>query len=183
MKRNKYSAQTIALTGMLAAVALVLLLAASVTPSGWIGVTAVAGLAVAVAVATAGMGSGLLCYVTASLLGLLFLPAKRVALVFLALFGLYPLLKQWLERCRIRAVEYLLKLVFCNAVLLCLYFFAYQLLFAQALTDWAAPVSFLPVLLIGGSVVFLLYDYAFTKVMSLLQARLIPQMKRRFSGR
>ena len=35
-------------------------------------------------------------------------------------------------------------------------------------------MPFLPILFVAGNVIFLIYDYAFSKVMSLIQARLIP---------
>ena len=47
----------------------------------------------------------------------------------------------------------------------------------QAKTYWIAA------LFVAGNVIFLIYDYAFSKVMSLIQARLIPQLRRRFVGR
>jgi len=184
MKRHPtISAQTIALTGLLAAVSLVFLFLAGVIPSGWAGVTAVAGLAVAVAVASAGYLSGVLCWLVSGLLGLLLLPAKHVAVLFFCLFGLYPVLKCLFERVPIRGLEYELKLAFFNLVFFGLYALAFPLLFQSFAADWHFPVPFLPSAALGGNLIFLAYDYAFSKVMALLQARLVPQLRRRFAGR
>lgn len=183
MKRSKISPRVIALSGMLAAVSLVIQLLAGVIPSGWTALSAVAGLAVAVAVSAAGYLAGILCYAVSGVLSLILLPAKHVALLFVCLFGLYPLVKSVLERLKVRAVEYLLKLVFFNVVLALLYFLAYRLFFQPTVQAWSYPVPFLPVLFVGGSVIFLIYDYAFSKVMALVQARLIPQLRRRFVSR
>lgn len=180
---RKITPQTIALTGLLAAVGLVILFLAGVTPSGWVGVTAIAGIAVAVAIASAGYLSGALCYLVSGLLGLLLVPAKHAAVLFLCLFGLYPLLKNLFERLKVRPLEYVLKLAFFNAVFFALYFLAFQLFFQPAAEGWRFPVPVLPALAVVCNVLFLIYDYAFSKVMALLQVRLISQLQRRFAGR
>ncbi|MBR1781430.1 MAG: hypothetical protein IJ751_08540 [Oscillospiraceae bacterium] len=179
--RRSLSPRGIALSGLLAAVALLLMLLAGVTPSGWMGVTAVAGLAVAVAISAAGYSCGAGVYLAAGLLGLLLLPAKRVAVLFLALFGLYPVLKNLFERLPSRVLCVVCKLAFFNLDVLGLYFLASGLM--GTLFTMELPVPTWLVLMLGGSVVFLLYDYAFSKVMALLQARLIPQLRRGVQGR
>ena len=160
--RQKISAQVIALTGLLSAVCLVLLFAASVAPSGWTGLTAVAGLAVAVAVSASGYLSGVLCYLVSGILGLLLVPGKHAAVLFLCLFGLYPLLKNLLERLKSRVLEILLKLAFCDA--------------------WDLSIPFAPAFFVVAGIIFLIYDYAFSKVMAMLQSRLIPLLRQRSSG-
>lgn len=182
MERPKISARIVALSGMLAAVALVIQLLASLIPSGWTALAAVAGLAVAVAVSSAGYVSAILCYVVSGLLALILIPAKHVAILYVSLFGIYPLLKSLFERLKWRVLEYVLKLAFFNLVLGLLYLLSYQLFFQSTEAAWNYPLPFLPVLCIAGSVIFLAYDYAFSKVMALLQARVIPQIRRRFAG-
>lgn len=182
MGRPKLSARITALSGMLAAVALVIQLLASLIPSGWTALAAVAGLAVAVAVSAAGYTSAVLCYVVSGLLSLILIPAKHVAVLYVCLFGIYPLLKSLFEKLKWRVLEYVLKLAFFNLILGLLYLLGYQLFFQSAVAAWSYPLHFVPVLFVGGSVVFLAYDYAFSKVMALLQARIIPQIRRRFAG-
>ena len=182
MGRARLSARTIALAGLLAAAALVIQLLADLIPSGWTALTAVAGLAVAMAVSSTGYLAGALCYVASGLLSLLLLPAKHVAVLYVCLFGLYPLVKSLLERCKRRAVEYVFKLAFFDLVFGLLYLLAYGLLFQSVVEAWTAPLPMLPVLFGAGNIVFLLYDYAFSRVMALLQARLIPQIRRIFAG-
>ena len=176
------STQMLALTGLLSAVCLVLLFAASVAPSGWTGLTAISGLAVAVAVSAAGYLSGVLCYLVSGILGLLLFPGKHVAILFLCLFGIYPVLKNLFEHLKNRALELVCKLAFCEAVLALLYLLAYSVFFADTVRGWQYAIPFAPVFFVLAAVVFLIYDYAFSKVMALLQARLIPQLRNRFRG-
>ncbi len=177
------STQTVAQAALLSAVALVFLFVAGMIPTGWTGVTAVAGFAVAVAVSASGYLSGFLCYLVTSLLAILILPGKHAAILFASLFGLYPLLKIRIERLRSRLAAIAVKLVFFNAVFLLLLQFASQLLWGDLLAQWTYSFPLRPALCLTGSVVFLLYDFAFTKVMALLQARLIPQIRRMFRHR
>lgn len=183
MSRAKFSAQTIAMTGVMAAVGLVFLLLAGIAPTGWIGITALAGFPVALCVSAAGYASGVLCWIVAGLLALLLVPGKQVAVLFLCLFGLYPILKNRIERKDRRPVRLILKLAFYNIVFFVLYFLAYSVMFQSMTDSWSYSVPLLPVLWVVTNVVFLLYDYAFSKVMALLQARLVPELRRFFKGR
>ena len=96
MRRTKTGA--VALGGVLAAGSLAVLWLACVIPSGQLGVTAAAGLFPVGAVLAAGRGAGLLCWAAASVLGLLLLPDKGVALMYLFFMGLYPVVKSRLEQ-------------------------------------------------------------------------------------
>jgi hypothetical protein len=182
MKRTKLSAQTVALCGVMAAVALAILMLAGVAPTGWIGVTALAGFPVAMCVSAAGYTSGIMCWLVAGLLALLLVPGKQVGLLFLCLFGLYPVLKNRLERAHRRTARVVAKLVYFNLVFFDLYFLAYQLMFQSVADSWSYGVPLLPALLVVTNIVFFVYDYAFSKVMALLQVRLVPELRRLFKG-
>ena len=65
-----------ALVGVLAALSLALLLLASFSPSGRMGIAAVAGLVNAAAVISGGLHSGFLCWAVAGILGLILSPDK-----------------------------------------------------------------------------------------------------------
>ena len=112
---------TVALSGVLAAMSLALLYLASVLPTGQLGVAAVAGLFPMAAVISAGWKAGVCCWLASGLLGLLIVPGKGVALLFLLFFGLYPVVKSLIERLRKLVPEWICKLALFNADLfLCL---------------------------------------------------------------
>ena len=106
-----------ALGGVLAAGSLAVLWLACVTPTGRLGVAAAAGLFPIGAVLLAGRGAGFLCWAAASVLGLLILPDKGVALMYLCFMGLYPVVKSRLEQCASRPLEWVGKLACFNAAL------------------------------------------------------------------
>lgn len=167
MKR-KSAAVNVAYPAILGALSLLLVYIGSIAPTGSWGIVAAAGLLPAAAVISVGLKAGLLCWAGVSLLAFLLVPDKFCVLLFGALFGLYPIVKSLVERLRRKPVEYLLKLAFFNAAFTLIY-----------LTMTGAVAASLPQAL-GGSVwvlygaanvVFIMYDYGFSKLIGLYIAR------------
>ena len=166
--RRKSAAGKVAYPAILSAVALVLVYMGSVAPTGNWGIVAAAGLLPAAAVISVGLKAGFLCWAAAAILAFLLVPDKFCALLFGVLFGLYPMVKSLIEQLRKKPVEYLLKLAFFNASFTVVY-----------LTMAAAVAASLPqvlgssvwILYLAANVVFLLYDYGFSKLIALYIAR------------
>ena len=167
MRRTKTG--LVALSGVLAAASVGVRGRACVTPSGQAGVTAAAGLFPVGAVLSAGRGAGLLCWGAASILGLLLLPDKGVALMYLVFFGLYPVVKSRLEQLKSRPAEWAGKLVFFNAALSLLWF-AFQGLLLPNLPEWLTGQVWM--LYGAGNLIFILYDVALSRLIGGLSARL-----------
>lgn len=161
--RRKSKAVQVAYPAVLGTLAVVLVYLACLAPTGQWGIVAAAGLLPAAAVASVGLKAGVLCWAGASILALLLLPDKFCALLFAALFGLYPIVKSLAERPRKRVLEYTVKLVFFNAVFTGLY-----------LTMMGALVASLPAPLVdslwalypAANIVFVLYDYGFSRLIA-----------------
>lgn len=86
--------------GMAAALCVALMLLGAVVPVLMFIAPAVASLLIATVCMECGMKMALTAYGAVSLLSLLFVPDKEVALVFVFLLGYYPLVKPKLERIR-----------------------------------------------------------------------------------
>ena len=167
MKRG-FHAKSVVYAAVFGALALVFLYFGTLVPTGRWGMAALAGLMPAVAVISAGMSSGVICWLGVSVLAFFVIPDKLMALLFGILFGLYPVVKCKVESLRHMALEYLLKLAFFNLSFTALFF-----------TMKAAVLDALPVALrvvwllyLAGNVVFLVYDYGFTKLISMYMARI-----------
>lgn len=167
MKRKSKAVQ-VAYPAILGALAVVLVYLACLAPTGQWGIAAAAGLLPAAAVASVGLKAGFLCWAGSSVLSFLLAPDKFCALLFAALFGLYPMVKSLAERPRKKPLEYLVKLAFFNAALTLIY-----------VTMAAAVAASLPALLGGsvwllylaGNIVFLLYDYGFSRLIAVYLSR------------
>ena len=165
---RRKGAARVAYPAVLGAVSLILVYIASVVPTGNWGLVAVAGVLPAAAVISVGLGAGVLCWAGVSLLSFLLLPGKFCALLYAALFGLYPLVKSLIERLRKRGLEYLLKLAFFNA--------SFTLIFlvmrAAVLDSLPAALGTVWVLYLVANAVFLIYDFGFSRLIGFYVARI-----------
>ena len=154
-RRDREQSVRIALGGMLGAGSLVILWLACIVPSGWLGLTAVAGLFPVTATLYAGRAAGYMCWAAGSLLGLVLLPNKGV--------------KSRIEGLRRGAVEWLLKLIFFNAALI-LCWFLFQGLLLPDPPQWLEEG--IAIFFAGGNLVFICYDIGLSRLIGLLGHRL-----------
>ena len=168
----------IALPAILAALALILLYIACLSPTGRWGWAAMAGLMPMAAVASFGVTSGFLCWGGASILAFLLLPNKFYALLFSLLFGLYPILKAPAERIGNPLLQYGAKIAFFNIVLTVLMQFS-NLLMMPELTAVLNGRTWILYLL--GTGIFLVYDFGLTGVIRFYLVRIDRALRK--SGR
>ena len=175
---NKGSARLVSLGGVLAALSLAVLYLSSVAPGGRLGLVAAAGLVPAAAVVSGGFGAGVLCYLAAGLLSAVLLPMKDSFVLYMLFFGLYPLVKYWLERPRKLILEWALKLVFFNSML-SLFLFVFTRIFFAAI-----PAEQLPLWVIygAGNAVFAVYDLGFSKLMTFYAHRIDGMIRKSRGG-
>lgn len=176
MGKGRYSAGAgrVALVGVLTALSIIFLYLAALTPTGQLGVVAVAGLMPAAAVVSASLSAGAFCYVATGILGLLLSPDKGSAVLYLVFFGLYPLVKCLIERLRKLPLEWLCKLAFFNLTLTACWFFLRPVL----LSGLPAVFEELWVLCIIGNVVFMVYDFGFSQLITLYATRIDKNLRR-----
>lgn len=167
--------RSVAAAGVLAAGSLAVLWLACVAPSGRLGLTAVAGLFPVAGVLAAGRVAGYLCWAAGGILGLILLPDKGVALMYLAFLGLYPVVKSRIESLRRLGVEWVLKLAFFN-VMLTLFWYVFRSLFLPQPPQWLGDNSLL--LYGAGNLVFVAYDVGLSRLIALFQARIGPGRRR-----
>lgn len=162
----------VALGGILAAGSLAVLWLACVVPSGRVGLAAAAGLFPVAGVLAAGRAAGYLCWAASGILGLILMPDKGIALVYLLFLGLYPVVKGQIEFLRRQALEWVLKLACFNGVL-SLLLLVFGKLFLAALPPWLGEGGALVYL--AGNLVFVLYDVGLSRLIGLFYRRLGPR--------
>lgn len=150
------------------ALALVLLYIGMIAPGGNWGIVAVAGLLPCAVVISAGIAAGFLCWAGVTILAFLLLPDKLIALLFGALFGLYPMVKTLVESLRKLPLEYVLKVLFFNLS----FSVIYLVMKGAVLESLPAGLHATWLLYLVGNIVFLLYDYGLSKLISLYMARI-----------
>lgn len=124
MKKN----HDIALGGILIGLGVVILFLAGIFPTLSYTLAALAGCTVLVAVLEMGLGRAMMVYAGVSILSLLLVAQKDAAVLFVLLFGLYPVLKSIFETRFGRRMETTLKFAYFNiAIVAAFYSFIYVL--------------------------------------------------------
>ena len=146
---------------------------------------AVASLLIATVCVECGKTMALTAYGAVSLLSLLFVPDKEVALVFVFLLGYYPLVKPRFERIRLPLVRVLCKLLLCNGAVLAMYGLVLLLVpagsISQELKTTALAVSLATLAM--GNVAFLLYDRALHNLLQVYQLVWRPKLHKMLGKR
>ena len=159
MKGRRSKSWAMAYCGMAAALSVAMMLMGAVFP-----------IAMFIAPAVeCGRTMALTAYGAVSLLSLLFVPDKEVALTFVFLLGYYPLAKPYFEKIRPALLRAVCKLLLCNGAVLAMYGLVLLLVpagsIAEELRTTALAVSL--VTLAMGNVAFLLYDRALHNMLML----------------
>lgn len=162
MKKNQRKSWAMAYCGIVAALCVALMLLGAVIPIAMFIAPAVASFLIATVCVECGLQMALTAYAAVSLLALLFVPDKEVALIFTVLLGYYPLVKPKFEHIRPALLRGLCKLLLCNGGILLLYGLVLLLIpggsISQEMRTTALAVSLTTLAM--GNVAFLLYDRA-----------------------
>lgn len=153
---RKSGAKEIALGGMLAALAVVIMSLGGMIPSATFVCPMMCCLILEIVRRICGVRVAWAWYGAVAILGLLMSPDKEAAAVYVFL-GYYPILKPVFDRSRLR---WLYKILFFNAVILAMYWLLMHLFgMAELAEDWAElGFALTAVMLLLGNVTFFLLD-------------------------
>lgn len=154
--------------GIISAASVVILIISSVIPFSSYSAPALAGIICAAAVIEAGNKYALCVYLSVSVLSFLIVPDKEAALLYTVFFGYYPIAKQLIEsRIKNNILQITAKAVlFCTAA--CLFYFCAVSVMGIPSDEFSIGKVNIPLLLLAaGVVVFIIFDYAFTSLITL----------------
>ena len=178
MKKQNHKSWAVAYCGMAAALCIALMLLGTVIPIAMFIAPAVAGFLIATVCVECGRTMAFTAYAAVSLLAVLFVPDKEVALIFVFLLGYYPLVKPRFDRIRPALLRVVGKLVLCNGAVLAMYGLILLLVPAgsvsQELRTTALAMSL--VTLAMGNVAFLLYDRALHNMLMMYRVVWQPRL-------
>ena len=185
MKKQNRKSWTMAYCGMAAALCVALMLLGAVIPIAMFIAPALAGFLIATVCVECGRPMALTAYAAVSLLAILFVPDKEVALIFVFLLGYYPLAKPWFDRVRPAVRRWACKLRLCNGAIAAMYGLLLLLIpagsIARELRGTALAVTLATVAM--GNVAFLLYDRALRNLLALYRLVWQPKLHRMLGGR
>lgn len=110
--KERTSSKKITMCGLMLALALICIAAASFVPGIDLTIFAVSSVFIAAAVIEGGIGAGAAVYAGACILGFLIIPSKIGLIPFVMIFGLFPLVKYFIEKINKGWLQLLLKAIF-----------------------------------------------------------------------
>jgi len=162
-------AREISYAGLMGALSIIFLFFASVVPKGNSLFYILSSVCIMIIVWQNSIKLGFLTYVVVSLLSLIIVPNKFVAVLYTLIFGLYPLFKAICERGFPVYIELGLKLLFFNIALIILYF-VFKIIMKE-LPHFKFGIA---LTIASSEVIFVLYDYLLTLILQKLKSLKIP---------
>ena len=145
--------------GMSAALCLAVMLTTALMPFATYALPALAGVLLVPVAMELGIKTGWVSYVAVAILSLLIVPDREAALMFIAFFGYYPMLKLKTDRIKRRILRWTLKLAIFNAAMILSYgavIYVFGLTFL--LDEFAGGFGW--ILLAIGNICFPVYELA-----------------------
>lgn len=177
--RQKRSWQ-VAFGGVMAGLALAVMLLGGVIPLATFCAPAVGGILVMLAGAECGLRLAVGMYAVVALLSLWLVPDIEMSMIFLCFLGYYPLLKPWLDGIRRPVLRWGAKLVLFNGAVLLMYLVLLVLFPVGYLTAEMGGYgrAMVAALLALGNFAFCVYDAALRNVLRLYTEKLRPKLYR-----
>lgn len=154
--------KSVAIGGILVAINVILLYFTFILPTSKLTLLTLSSCVVPFAIIALGKNNAILIYFSSSILAFI-LGLKTIALMYLIFFGLYGIVKYYIESLRKTPLEILLKILFFNVAFGILYFLYKSFI----LTTIPLKIHIAYVILLY-QIGFFIYDYALTLVISLI---------------
>lgn len=168
----------VAYGGILTALSIALMFLTGLVPFATYALPAIAGVLLISAVIELGTGWAVGIYIATSLLSIIVAPDKEAAVMYIVLFGYYPILKKYFERIKLRVVEWIGKIALFNVAIISSGLFVFFVMGIQE--DEILGQWYIPVLLILGNFMFIMYDIAISRLINLYYFRIAPHIKKIF---
>ena len=168
----------IALSGVIAALSVVVLFLTGFIPAATVALPAVAGCLLIAVVAETNVRWGLVVYAVVAVLSLLLVPDREAALLYIVFFGYYPSLYGALSRVHNRVLSWLLKFSVFNAAILIESVLAVFLLHIPV--EEMLPFGWIsiPILWILFNLVFVFYDLSMNGLIVMYIRRIHPAVSK-----
>lgn len=180
MNKRKHLTFKVSLGGIISALSLVLMMVSGITMSLEYAVPMITGALLMALVIEFSKGFAGVVYVAVGALSLLLLGNKEPAIMYIMFFGYYPILKSVLEKHLKKISCWIIKYLVFNIAMIASYFVVTKI-FMISFDDIEAFGKFaLPLLLLAGNILFLLYDIMLTRLVTIYILRWQKLIKRVF---
>lgn len=152
----------LAIGGISVALSLVILYLTNIIPINTLAILTIVSSIIPITIIKTDIKTAIMVYIITSICSFMFLPITY-SIMYIAIFGIYGIIKCFIERLHTTYLEIILKLVFFNIILVIVYF---------ALPSVLGNIK-ISILLtfISANIAFLVYDYALTVVITYFLAK------------
>ena len=179
-KNSVRSSAKTALGGVIAALSVVLMFLTSIIPSMTYALPAAAGILISIIVIEINKKWALGVYGAVSFLSILLVADKEAAVMYIMFFGYYPILKAVIESHFNKAVTVVLKLLVFNVSMVIAFLIStYVFMIPFEEMEKYGPIAAVG-LLLAGNVVFVIFDFALSNLITLYNIKWRKVFKRIF---
>lgn len=151
--------KNIAQSGIIIALTLIILYSSNLLPISTLSILTLASCLIPICILRTSIKNAILVYIACSILSFLIVPLN-IALLYTLFFGIYGLIKAFIEKLNKRSLELVIKLCSFNILVVILYFIS-----SSILTTLNIKIPLFIIWIISQAA-FLLYDYALTLIIS-----------------
>ena len=152
----------VAYSGILLGVHTILLILINIIPMNTLFIMGIASLIISIIIMEFGPKSGVVFYLASIILSFLVINNKAQWALYNLTFGVYGLIKYIIEQDRSIYLEYILKIIFANILLMITYFILRGFIYI--------PINIL--IIIAFQVVFMIYDSVYTKFIDYYETKI-----------
>lgn len=152
----------VAYSGILLGVHTILLILINIIPMNTLFIMGISSLIISIIIMEFGPKSGVVFYLASIILSFLVINNKAQWVLYNLTFGVYGLIKYIIEQDRSIYLEYILKIIFANMLLMITYFILRGFIYI--------PINIL--IIIAFQVVFMIYDSVYTKFIDYYETKI-----------
>lgn len=170
----------IALCGVVTALSFMCMLLTGIITVGTYALPALAGLFLIIPSVEISIKWSFYVYFAVSLLSIFIAVDKEAAIIFVLLFGYYPILKLKIDMFKIKVVQYILKIFISSLSMILSFIIAIKVLGIPVKSFEIFGINTPWILLIFGNIVFLMYDYAINDIFKLYNNKFRKKIRKVF---
>lgn len=170
----------IALCGVVTALSFMCMMLTGVITIGTYALPALAGLFLIIPSIEISLKWSSYVYFAVSILSIFIAVDKEAAVMFLLLFGYYPILKLKIDMFRNRLIQYILKILISSLSMVLSFIISIKVLGIPVESFEIFGVNIPWILLVLGNIIFLIYDYAINDIFKLYKNKFHKQIRKIF---
>lgn len=171
----------VALGGIVSALCLTAMFFAGIMPALYLVLPMIAGVLMMIIAVEVSTGWAWLTYIAVGLLSLFITFDKEAALIFIMLFGHYPILKFYIDRIQVRFFRKIIKFLIFNVCIL-MYFFVTVYIFGldQMLEEFDEIGRYGAYIMLGlCNIIFAMYDMNLNVCHNIYKNKIMPKFRRK----